>query len=109
MKTLMEELMEETGIRPEILEVVVTRTLSHLHRGFFERRAQNGDYVGGLLPLDLGPRAYLHFLGMVLCLAEDYSLDEPGEFAEYGDRIVPRVIHDSLVAEVESWRRRQPR
>ena len=54
MKSLIEELAEETGIRPEILQVVVKRTIAHLHRGFHERAGQNGDYVGGRLPLDLG-------------------------------------------------------
>lgn len=109
MKSLIEQLAEETGLRPEVLRVVVTRTLAHLHRGFQERRGQNGDYVGGSLALDVGYEGYLHFLGMVICLAEKYVLDEPGEFAEYGDRIVPREIHETVIAEVETWQNREPR
>jgi hypothetical protein len=109
MKTLMEELIAETGVRPEILDVVVKRTLAHLHRGFYERHGQNGDYVGGQLAIDLPYEAYLHFLGVVLCVAEDYNLDEPGEFAEYGRLIVPREIHEAVIAEVDTWRRPESR
>jgi hypothetical protein len=109
MKTLMEELTEETGIRPEILEVVVKRTLAHLHRGFYERHGQNGDYIGGLLVFDLPYDAYLHFIGMVRCLAEDYILGEPAEFTEYGDRVVPRDVHEAVSAEVKTWRRPESR
>ena len=110
MKDLIEELKEETGIRPETLRLIVTRTLSHLHRGFHERGGRSRDYVGGRLSLDLGYEGYLHFLGMVYCLVQDYGLEEEARwFMEYGDRIVPRDIHDSVMTGMESWKEREPR
>jgi len=110
MKSLIDELAEETGIRPEILRIVVTSTLSHLHRGFHERAGQNVDYFGGRLPLDLGFEGYLHFLGMVYCLVQDYGLEEEARwFMEYGDRIVPREIHEAIFLKMDSWKKREPR
>ncbi|MFP5237647.1 MAG: hypothetical protein ACLGSD_17265 [Acidobacteriota bacterium] len=109
MKLLIEELIDETGLQPDVLGLVVTRTLRHLHRGFHERAGQNGDYVGGQSSLDVGQEGYLHLLGMLICFAEDYVIDEPGEFLEYGDRIVPRSIHEQVIAEMETWRKREPR
>ncbi len=106
---MIEEIAAETELDPEKVQQIVDLALAHLHRGFHERHGQNGDYVGGALALDLGMRAYLHFIGIVLCLMKDYLLEEPGEFAEYGNRIVPRNIHDEVIAEMEAWRKREPR
>jgi hypothetical protein len=106
---MIEYIAGETGLHPEKVQEVIDRVFVHVHRGLHERGGQNGDYVGGPLAIDLGLRAYLHFIGIVMCLVEDYGLDEPGEFAEYGDRIVPRDVHREVIAEVETWRRREPR
>jgi len=110
MKSLIDDLVEETGLRPEILRVAVTRTMAHLHRGFHERCGPSGDYVGGSLSIDLGFEGHLHFLGMVYCLVQDYGLEEEARwFMEYGDRIVPREIHEAIFLKMDSWKKREPR
>ena len=108
MDLLIEELVKDTGMGPEILHLVITRTIAHLHRGFYERHGQNGDYVGGQLVVDIGNEAYLHFIGLLVCLEEDYAHDgETGELIEYAERIVPRDQWGPVQAEIATWKSRE--
>ncbi len=106
---MIEEIARETGLPPDKVPQVIEKTFAHVHRGLYERQGPNGNYVGGALSMDLGYRAFLHFIGIVLCTAEDYGLEDPGEFTEYADRIVPADIHREVLSTVESWERLEPR
>jgi hypothetical protein len=47
---------------------------------------------------------------MVYCLVQDYGLEEDARwFMEYGDRIVPREIHEAIFLKMDSWKKREPR
>ena len=110
MDLLIDELMQQTGLRPEILNLVVTRTIAHLHRGFHERCGQNGDYAGGQLVVDIGNEAFLHFIGILVCLGQDYFDEaETGELIEYAQRIVPRDQWEPVQAEIATWKSRGSR
>lgn len=70
------------GKEPEEVSVVIDEFVLQLHRGLFEYKGINGDYLGEELHHQIGKQAFCHLLGFLDCFSERYQWEQ-GTGSEY--------------------------
>jgi hypothetical protein len=98
LKTLIEEIVDETGLPPAKVNEILTHVFAHIHRSLYEA---NGDYIGERLRWDIGTEAYLHFIGVLISIEANYG---GGAWIEYAQRIASPDDRERLQRQMENWK-----
>jgi hypothetical protein len=101
LRTLVEEIVDQTGLAPSKVSDTLTQVFAHIHRSLYESK---GDYIGERLRWDIGIEAYLHFIGMLISVEESYG---GGEWTEYAERIASPDDRERLQQQMKDWKRRE--
>ncbi len=101
MKTLVEEIVDQTGLPRAKVNETLTHVFSQIHRNLYESKA---DYIGERLLWDVGMEAYLHFIGMLISGEENYG---GGAWIEYAQRIASTQDRERLQEQMKDWKRRE--
>lgn len=101
MKTLVEEIVDQTGLPRAKVNETLTHVFAHIHRRLYEGK---GDYIGERLRWDIGIEAYLHFIGVLISLNENYS---GAEWFEYAERTASPEDRERLQEQMKDWKRRE--
>ena len=76
------EIAEHLGLDPENVSDVIIEFLRRLHKGLYEYKGLNGDFIGEQLHWDMNKMGFYHLLGFLDTFSDRYGWNS-GDANEY--------------------------